>query len=94
MKIKHAYEIQEALETADASNNADLYDKMLQVEWVKYAEVKTETVPLKDAIAALEAILPNHLVQRSWSLGSQRMCQELQRYVIKLKAMQTKEAQP
>jgi hypothetical protein len=40
MKIKRAYEIQEALEYAEASNNVDSHQRMLQTKWVKLSDVK------------------------------------------------------
>jgi hypothetical protein len=46
------------------------------------------TVPVGEAVRLIEAVLPNHLVQRSWSLGPQRMCQELRRVLVKLRSLQ------
>ncbi|MCW3994583.1 MAG: DUF2213 domain-containing protein [Candidatus Bathyarchaeota archaeon] len=46
------------------------------------------TIPLNQAIKLIESVLPSHLVQRSWSLGPQRMCQELNRVLLKLRSMQ------
>jgi hypothetical protein len=46
------------------------------------------TIPVSQAIRLIEAVLPSHLVQRSWSLGPQRMCQELTRVLFKLRGMQ------
>jgi hypothetical protein len=45
------------------------------------------TIPLSQAIRLIEEVLPNHIVQRSWSLGPQRMCQELRGVLFKLKGM-------
>jgi hypothetical protein len=45
-------------------------------------------IALNQAIRMIEEVLPNHLVQRSWSLGPQRMCQELHRVLHKLRDMQ------
>jgi hypothetical protein len=45
------------------------------------------TIPLSQAIRMIEEVLPSHLVQRSWSLGPQRMCQELGRVLFKLRNM-------
>ncbi|XHH10486.1 MAG: hypothetical protein ACFCUE_07615 [Candidatus Bathyarchaeia archaeon] len=47
-----------------------------------------KTVPISQAVKLIEQALPNHLVQRSWSLGPQRMCQELRRAVLKLQSLQ------
>lgn len=46
------------------------------------------TIPLSQAIHLIEEVLPNHIVQRSWSLGPQRMCQELNRVLYRLRNMQ------
>ncbi len=46
------------------------------------------TLPISDAIRLIEEVLPSQLVQRSWSLGPQRMCQELTRVLHKLRSMQ------
>lgn len=47
----------------------------------------TEPVmPVGKAVSLIESVLPSPLVQRSWSLGPQRMCQELRRVIIKLRS--------
>ena len=46
------------------------------------------TIPVSQAVKLIEEVLPSHLVQRSWSLGPQRMCQELNRVLLKLRSMQ------
>ena len=46
------------------------------------------TIPVSQAVKLIEEVLPNHIVQRSWSLGPQRMCQELNRVLLKLRSMQ------
>ncbi len=43
-------------------------------------------IPVSEAVKMIEAVLPSPLVQRSWSLGPQRMCQELRRVVLKLRS--------
>jgi hypothetical protein len=45
-------------------------------------------IPVSEVVNLIEAVLPNPLVQRSWSLGPQRMCQELRRVIIKIRSMQ------
>jgi hypothetical protein len=45
-------------------------------------------IPLSNATSLIESVLPSPIVQRSWSLGPQRMCQELRRVIMKLKASQ------
>ncbi len=44
------------------------------------------TIRVSEAVSLIESILPPPLVQRSWSLGPQRMCQELRRVILKLKS--------
>ncbi|MCL4429647.1 MAG: DUF2213 domain-containing protein [Chloroflexi bacterium] len=46
------------------------------------------TIPVSQAVRLIEEVLPSHLVTRSWSLGPQRMCQELNRVLLKLRSMQ------
>ncbi len=45
-------------------------------------------IPVSKAASLIEAVLPSPLVQRSWSLGPQRMCQELRRVVLNLRSGQ------
>jgi hypothetical protein len=47
-----------------------------------------KTIPISQAVKLIEQVMPNPLVQRSWSLGPQRMCQELRRAVLKLQSLQ------
>jgi len=42
------------------------------------------TIPINEVISLIESVLPNPIIQRSWSFGPQRMCQELRRVVLKL----------
>ena len=46
------------------------------------------TLPVSQAIKLIESVLPSNMIQRSWSLGPQRMCQELNRVLYKLHSMQ------
>ncbi len=45
------------------------------------------SIRVREAVALIESVLPAPIVQRSWSLGPQRMCQELRRVVLKLQGM-------
>jgi len=45
-------------------------------------------IPIAKAVNLIEAVLPSPLIQRSWSLGPQRMCQELRRVIVRLRSMQ------
>ncbi len=42
-------------------------------------------IAVSEAVQLIESVLPLPMVQRSWSLGPQRMCQELRRAVQQLK---------
>ncbi|NWG10250.1 hypothetical protein HXY33_00625 [Candidatus Bathyarchaeota archaeon] len=44
-------------------------------------------IPINDAISLIESVLPSSIIQRSWSFGPQRMCQELRRVVLKLQKL-------
>jgi hypothetical protein len=46
------------------------------------------TIPVGEAVKLIETVLPSPIVQRSWSLGPQRMCQELRRVLVKLRSRQ------
>jgi hypothetical protein len=41
-------------------------------------------IAVSEAIKLVESVLPSPMVQRSWSFGPQRMCQELKRVVLQL----------
>jgi len=41
-------------------------------------------MPVNDVISLIESVLPTPIIQRSWSFGPQRMCQELRRVILKL----------
>lgn len=43
-------------------------------------------IAVSKAVKLVESVLPSCMVQRSWGLGPQRMCQELRRVVQKLNA--------
>jgi hypothetical protein len=45
-------------------------------------------IPVGEAVGLIEKVLPSPLVQRSWSLGPQRMCQELRRVILKLRSLE------
>jgi hypothetical protein len=44
----------------------------------------SKTIAVSEAAKLIENVLPSPMVQRSWSLGPQRMCQELRRVVQQL----------
>jgi hypothetical protein len=45
-------------------------------------------IPIGEAVKLIETVLPSPIIQRSWSLGPQRMCQELRRIIVKLRSRQ------
>ncbi len=62
-------------------NRSAFYESLLK----KPAE---PTIPVGEALKLIENVMPNDLVQRSWSLGPQRMCQELRRVLVNLHNLQ------
>jgi len=64
-----------------AQNQSAVYERLLK----KSTE---PSIPIGEAVKLIETVLPNHIVQRSWSLGPQRMCQELRRVLMKLRSRQ------
>jgi len=47
-----------------------------------------QVIPIGEAVNLIETVLPSPIIQRSWSLGPQRMCQELRRVIVKLRGLQ------
>jgi hypothetical protein len=45
-------------------------------------------IPIGEAVKLIETVLPSPIIQRSWSLGPQRMCQELRRVIVRLRNLQ------
>jgi len=41
-------------------------------------------LPVNEVINLMESVLPSPIIQRGWSFGPQRMCQELRRIILKL----------
>jgi hypothetical protein len=64
-----------------ASNVAVAHESLIK-------KPQEKSIPISQAVKLIEQVLPNTLVQRSWSLGPQRMCQELQRVILKLRSLQ------
>jgi len=44
-------------------------------------------IPVSEAVRLVESVLPSLVVQRSWRLGPQRLCQELRSVVLQLKQL-------
>jgi hypothetical protein len=64
-----------------AQNQNAVYERLLK-------KSTDPVMPISEAVKLIETVLPNHIVQRSWSLGPQRMCQELRRVIMKLRSRQ------
>lgn len=47
-------------------------------------KIPLKMIAVSEAAKMVEAVLPSQMIQRSWSLGPQRMCQELRRVVKQL----------
>ena len=47
------------------------------------------TIRVSEVVRLIEQVLPPVFVKRSWSLGPQRMCQELQKMILSLQSNQT-----
>ena len=52
------------------------------------------TMPINQIIDMIKEVLPPGLVQRCWSLGPQRMCQELNRIILKLRKLEESHYRP
>jgi hypothetical protein len=100
-KGKTTYEIQSYIfqkskgwtkQTAEAwHNKLQVLAKVSgETEVVESLVTKTDepAISLSQVIGMIEEVLPNHIVQRSWSLGPQRMCQELNSVLYRLRNMQ------
>jgi len=53
---------------------------------LKKPETKEPMISVKEAKALIEAVLPSPMVERSWSLGPQRLCQELRGVIRNLES--------
>jgi hypothetical protein len=67
--------------TVSAQNQSAVSESLLK-------KPSEPTIPVGEAVTLIETVLPNHIVQRSWSLGPQRMCQELRRVIMTLRSRQ------
>ncbi|MEM2393960.1 MAG: hypothetical protein QXG11_03970 [Candidatus Bathyarchaeia archaeon] len=48
-------------------------------------QLKESTIPISKVVEMFESVLPSPIVERSWGLGPQRMCQDIRRIIWKLK---------
>jgi len=63
---------------AKVDNTKDIKESLLQ-------KPKEPIMPVAGVIKILESVLPSPMVERSWGLGPQRMCQDIRRAIWKLK---------
>ena len=70
-----------------SASNANLPNKSVASESL-FRKPAEPVMPIGKAVNLIEAVLPSPLIQRSWSLGPQRMCQELRRVLVQLRSMQ------
>jgi len=68
----------EKLEKANNKPEGNIAEKVLK----NSAE---PMIPVREAIKMVESVLPTPMVERSWSLGPQRLCQELRGVIFKLR---------
>jgi len=69
------------------ASNSNLPNKSVTSESL-FKKPAEPAIPIGKAVNLIEAVLPSPLIQRSWSLGPQRMCQELRRVLAQLHSMQ------
>jgi hypothetical protein len=74
----------ESLQTQLAEAQRTIEDLRKQVPGGGLIKNPPKVIAASEAAKMVEAILPSSMVQRSWGLGPQRMCQELRRVVQQL----------
>jgi hypothetical protein len=74
----------ESLQTQLAEAQRTIEDLRKQIPGGGLIKNPPKTIAVSEAARIVEAVLPSPMVQRSWSLGPQRMCQELRRVVQQL----------
>ncbi|MEW6505984.1 MAG: hypothetical protein AB1457_18695, partial [Chloroflexota bacterium] len=52
------------------------------------------TIPVEDAVRMIQNVLPSAMVERSWGLGAQRMCQELRGVIMNLRRRMDSNVRP
>ena len=61
--------------------NSDLAKSLL-----KEPPISEPAIPVKEAVNLIQSVLPSPVVERSWSFGPQRLCQELRGVIRKLES--------
>ncbi len=74
----------EALEAELTETQKTLEDLQRQLPGGGLLKNPPKMIPVSEAARMVESVLPSPMVQRSWSLGPQRMCQELRRVIQQL----------
>lgn len=74
----------ESLQTQLTETQRALEDLCKQVPGGGLIKNPPKMIAVSEAAKMVESVLPSPMVQRSWSLGPQRMCQELRRVVQQL----------
>ena len=65
--------------------NSDLAESLL-----KEPPISERVIPVKEAVSLIQSVLPSPVVERSWSFGPQRLCQELRGVIRKLESQSQK----
>jgi len=74
----------ENLKAELAETQKALEDLRKQIPGGSLLKNPPKMIAVSEAAKLIESVLPSNMVQRSWSLGPQRMCQELRRVVQQL----------
>jgi hypothetical protein len=72
---------------ANYTNTISVSHNLLDKDNILETLIKKPSEPalsINDVIGLMESVLPSPIVQRSWSFGPQRMCQEMRRIILKL----------
>ena len=77
----------EAAEGKLAQANHTVEQLKQHVPGVDLLKNPPKLMPVSEAVKMIKEALPAPMIQRSWGLGPQRMCQDLQRVIQKLETM-------
>ena len=78
------FRVLEAAEGKLAEANRTVEQLKQLVPGVDLLKNPSKLMPVSEAVKMVKEVLPAPMIQRSWGLGPQRMCQDLQRVVQKL----------
>ncbi len=68
-----------------ASATTSAHSQTLLKEHDSFLKNSKGIIPVEEMIRMIQNILPSPMVERSWGLGSQRLCQELRGIILKLR---------